>query len=177
VTAYAAMLRGINVGGHAKVAMAELRATFVDMGFGDARTYIQSGNVLFSASGAAATLQAVVEEELETRFGLGIKVVLRTSAQLADVVGHNPLAVGGRDPAKLHVTFLASKPLSSRVSGLDTDAFLPDEFRMAGREVYVHCPQGYGNTKLNNAYFERSLGVTATTRTWRTVTTLARMVG
>jgi uncharacterized protein (DUF1697 family) len=171
------MLRGINVGGHAKVAMAELRATFVDMGFGDARTYIQSGNVLFSSPGAATTVQSVVEDALETRFGLGIKVVLRTAGQLAQVVGHNPLAVGGRDPAKLHVTFLGSKPLASRVSALDTDAFPPDEFRVAGREVYVHCPQGYGTTKLNNAYFERSLGVAATTRTWRTVTTLADMVG
>jgi len=171
------MLRGINLGGHAKVAMTELRASFVAMGFDDARTYINSGNVLFSASGSAARLRSVVEEGLEARFGLGIKVVLRTSSQLADVIERNPLASGGRDPAKLHVTFLASPPPSSRVAPLDTERFLPDEFRLEGRHVFVHCPRGYGTTKLNNAFFERHLGVTATTRTVKTVTTLARMAG
>ena len=177
MTAYAAMLRGINVGGHAKLSMADLRATFVDMGFSDARTYIQSGNVLFSASDAAAKLGSVIEHGLEARFGLGIKVVLRTQGQLAEVVEHNPLAGGRRDAARLHVTFLASKPSSSRLSSLAPDGFLPDEFRVVGREVFVHCPHGYGTTKINNAYFERSLGVAATTRTWRTVTTLASMLG
>ncbi len=170
------MLRGINLGGHAKVAMTELRASFVAMGFDDARTYINSGNVLFSASGSAAELRSVVEEGLEARFGLGIKVVLRTGSQLAGVIERNPLAGGGRDPAKLHVTFLESPP-SSRVAPLDTEGFLPDEFRVQGRHVFVHCPRGYGTTKLNNAFFERRLGVTATTRTFQTVTTLARLAG
>jgi uncharacterized protein (DUF1697 family) len=169
------MLRGINVGGHAKVSMADLRATFLDMGYRDVRTYIQSGNVLFGSPGSAAKLQSVIEQGLEDRFGLGIKVVLRTRAQLEEVIEHNPLAVGNRDGAKLHVTFLSSTPASSRVSGLDTQGYLPDEFRVRGREVYVHCPEGYGRTKLNNAFFERGLGVTATTRTLRTVTTLAAM--
>jgi uncharacterized protein (DUF1697 family) len=171
------MLRGINVGGHAKVSMTEVRATFVDMGYGDVRTYIQSGNVVFGASGSAAKLQSAIEQGLEDRFGLTIKVVLRTRAQLDAVIEHNPLAGGGRDTAKLHVTFLASTPASSRTSGLDTRGFLPDEFSVKGREVYVHCPNGYGRTKLNNSFFERALGVTATTRTLRTVTTLADMAG
>jgi uncharacterized protein (DUF1697 family) len=176
VTAYVALLRGINVGGHGKVAMAELRAGFVDMGFGDASTYIQSGNVVFSASGPATTLRSVIEKGIGTRFGLDVTVVLRTRAQLAAIIERNPLAGGGRDPAKLHVTFLVSTPTAPRRSGLDADAFLPDEFRVAGREVYVHCPEGYGRTKLNNAFFERSLGVAATTRTLRTVTTLEAML-
>ncbi len=75
------------------------------------------------------------------------------------------------------MTFLAAKPASTRVGALDTRAFLPDEFQVVGREVFVHCPDGYGRTKLNNSYFERALGVTSTTRTWKTVTTLARMAG
>jgi uncharacterized protein (DUF1697 family) len=73
------------------------------------------------------------------------------------------------------VTFLASKPPAARVAGLDGEAFSPDEFRIVGREVYLHCPQGYGNTKLNNTFFERKLGVASTTRTWKTVTTLSDM--
>jgi uncharacterized protein (DUF1697 family) len=175
VTTYIAMLRGINVGGHAKVAMADLRAVFAEMGFDDVQSYIQSGNVVFRATAAAATLQPTIERGLDAAFGHGIKVVIRTHAQLVAVVGRNPLAGGGRDPSKLHVTFLASKPASSRLTGLDTGAFLPDEFRVAGREVYVHCPGGYGRTKLNNAFFERALGVVATTRTLNTATALVAM--
>ncbi len=75
------------------------------------------------------------------------------------------------------MTFLASPPPSSRLAPLDTEAFLPDEFRVEGRDVFVHCPRGYGTTKINNAFFEQRLGVTATTRTLKTVTTLARMAG
>jgi uncharacterized protein (DUF1697 family) len=172
MTTCLAMLRGINVGGHAKVAMADLRTAFVDMGHGDVRTYIQSGNVLFTTSSSPTTLPTRIERELQTRFGFEIKVVVRTSAQLDAVIGHNPLLSEGREPAKLHVTFLASKPTAGRVAGLDSGRFLPDEFVVTGREVFVHCPGGYGRTKLNNTYLERALGVTGTTRSWKTVLTL-----
>jgi uncharacterized protein (DUF1697 family) len=175
VTTYVALLRGINVGGHAKVPMADLRHTFAHMGHDDVQTYIQSGNVVFHASGSPTALERSIEDVLEARFGHRIKVVLRTGAQLARVVNTNPLLAPERDPAKLLVTFLASKPERSRSGGLDTGAFLPDEFRVTGREVYLHCPGGYGRTKLTNAFFERALGVEATTRTWNTVTNLARM--
>jgi len=175
VTVYVAMLRGINVGGHAKVAMADLRAAFAEMGCADVQSYIQSGNVVFRSSKSPAALLATLEHGLDAAFGHGIRVVIRTSSQIADVVGHNPLKGGGREPAKLHVTFLASKPAPSRVADLDPDAFLPDEFRSAGCEVYLHCPGGYGRTKLNNTFFERRLGVVATTRTWSTVTTLSTL--
>jgi uncharacterized protein (DUF1697 family) len=177
VTTYLAMLRGINVGGHAKVAMADLRATFVDLGYDDVQTYIQSGNVLFIAPTPAATVQAAVEAALEERFELGITVVLRSRAQLGAVVKANPLMSAGRDPAKLHVTFLSSAPPSSRVTALDPRGFLPDELEVSGREVYLHCPAGYGRTKLTNTFLERRLGMPATTRSWKTVTTLARMAG
>ncbi|MGH3184233.1 MAG: DUF1697 domain-containing protein [Acidimicrobiales bacterium] len=172
---YVAMLRGINVGGHAKVAMADLRAAFAEMGFDDVQSYIQSGNVVFRSTTGAASLPSTIEHRLDAAFGHGIRVVIRTRPQLAAVVAGNPFTGGGRDLSKLHVTFLASKPAPSRVGGLDTGAFLPDEFRVAGREVYLHCPGGYGQTKINNAYFERALGVVATTRTWNTVRTLAAM--
>ena len=175
MTVYVAMLRGINVGGHAKVAMADLRAAFAEMGCADVQSYIQSGNVVFRSSKSPAALLATIEQGLDAAFGHGIRVVIRTNSQIADVVGHNPLKGGGREPAKLHVTFLASKPAPSRVADLDPDAFLPDEFRIAGCEVYLHCPGGYGRTKLNNAFFERRLGVVATTRTWSTVTTLSKL--
>jgi uncharacterized protein (DUF1697 family) len=168
------MLRAVNVGGRV-VAMTDLRAAFTAMGYRDARTYIQTGNVVFGASGSPTKVQSAIEHGLEARFGHGIAVVLRSAAQLAAIIDHNPLLGAGRDPKRLHVTFLVSTPKSSRVGDLDTDAFLPDEFRWAGREVYVHCPGGYGRTKINNTFFERALGVPATTRNWNTVTALADM--
>ena len=177
MTAYVAMLRGINVGGHGKVSMVDLRAAFSDMGHGEVRTYIQSGNVLFDALASAAKLQPALERGLVARLGLGIKVVVRSQAQLRRIIDGNPLAAGKRDRTKLHVTFLGAKPTVSRPSALHADAFLPDEFRVTGQEVYLYCPDGYGRTKLNNTFFERALRVTATTRTWKTVTTLADMAG
>ncbi len=174
MTTYVAMLRAVNVGGRV-VAMADLRAAFTDMGYSDARSYIQTGNVVFGTSASPTKVQSAIEHGLEARFGHGITVVLRSGAQLAAITKHNPLLGAGRDPKRLHVTFLASTPQSSRVGGLDTEAFLPDEFRLARREVYVHCPGGYGRTKINNSFFERALGVVATTRNWNTVTALADM--
>ncbi len=173
MTTYAAMLRAVNVGG-SLLPMAELRAAFVDMGHDDARTYIQSGNVVFASSIPATRLQTEIESGLEARFGRALPVVLRTGAQLTRVLRTNPLS-GERDPKKTHVTFLRQKPEAARVRGLDTEAFLPDEFRVAGLEVYVYCPDGYGRTKITNAYFERALKVPATTRNLTTVTKLAGM--
>ncbi len=100
--------------------------------------------------------------------------MLRTGAQLDDIIEHNPLLSGGRDPQAARDVPGAPTRRRHASAALDTEAFLPDEFRVAGREVFVHCPHGYGRTKLNNAFFERALGGAATTRTWKTVTTLAR---
>lgn len=129
MTTYVAMLRAVNVGGRV-VAMADLRAAFTDMGYSDARSYIQTGNVVFGTSASPTKVQSAIEHGLEARFGHGITVVLRSGAQLAAITKHNPLLGAGRDPKRLHVTFLASTPQSSRVGGLDTEAFLPDEFRL-----------------------------------------------
>jgi len=176
MTSYVAMLRGVNVAGRT-LPMAELRDSIGALGYDDVQTYIQSGNVVFRATASPTKVQSAIEQGLEARFGPGIVVVVRSGAQLVDIVGHNPLMTGGRDPAKLHVTFLGSKPPRGRIDDLDRRAFLPDEFRVEGREVYVHCPGGYGRTKINNAFFERALAVVATTRNWSTVTKLASMAG
>ena len=104
-----------------------------------------------------------------------MSALLRTSTQLADIVARNPLAGVVRDPAKLHVTFLAAEPAPARVAAINVEGFLPDELRVLEREVFLHCPAGYGRSKLNNTFFERKLGTVATTRNWNTVTTLARL--
>jgi uncharacterized protein (DUF1697 family) len=167
-----ALLRGVNVGGRV-VPSAELRGVFEELGHDDVTTYIQSGNVIFRSPGAAASVTAAAQRALAARFGHEIAVALRTGAQLRRVLASNPLS--DRDAASLHVTFLQARPKVALVRALDPEEHLPDEFAVGATEVFVHCPNGYGRTKLNNSFFERRLKVQATTRNLRTVTTLADM--
>jgi uncharacterized protein (DUF1697 family) len=160
-----ALLRGVNVGGR-KLPMAALREAFEQLGHADVRTYIQSGNVVFDATGSAARVRAAIEHAIDDAFGLDVTVLLRTPADLAKVVAQNPY---GPDA---YVTFLDGAPDRKRVAALDPAPFAPDEFRVIGQEVYVRCPNGYGRTKINNTFFEKKLATRATTRNWRTVDTL-----
>jgi uncharacterized protein (DUF1697 family) len=162
---FIALLRGVNVGGR-KVPMSELRTRFDELGHTDVRTYIQSGNVVFDAKGQPARVRAEIEQALQRAFGFEIAVLLRTPAELASVVKRNPF--GG----DAYVTFLDVQPERGFVAAIDADAYLPDEFVVDGREVYVRCPNGYGRTKINNTFFERKLATRATTRNWNTVTLL-----
>jgi uncharacterized protein (DUF1697 family) len=174
-----AMLRSINVGGRNRVAMPDLRALVTGLGFGDVATYVQSGNVVFTGAGTPGAAARAVEERIAADLGLEIPVIARTADQLLDLVDSNPLADADEDPTRLHVTFLSAPPDQRKVAALAAleGRFGADRFEVVGQDVVLHCPGGYGETKLNNAYFERRLGVTATTRNWRTVCTLADMAG
>jgi uncharacterized protein (DUF1697 family) len=164
-----ALLRAVNVGGR-QLPMKPLAALFASLGAEDVRTYVQSGNVVFAGGGRGLARDAL-ERAIEAELGLTVTVLLRTRRELAAVVDANPFLASGADPAALHVTFLAERPEAARVRELPRESG-PDELRVHGREVYVHCPNGYGRTKLNNTLVEKRLGVAATTRNWRTVTTL-----
>ena len=163
---YVALLRGINVGTGRKVPMHELRALFEELGHSDVRTYIQSGNVVFGAKGTAPKIRAALEQGLERDFGFEVTVLLRTPAELASALKANPYG------EHAYVTFLDGSPDRKLVTPLDPKPFAPDEFTVRGSEVFVHCPNGYGRTKINNTFFERKLATRATTRNWRTVSTL-----
>ena len=173
---YIAMLRGINVSGHKKIKMQDLQALFVALGHADVSTYIQSGNIIFkSPADSPSQLAGAIEERIAQDLGLAVTVLLRTKDELAQVIDGNPFVRQGIDPARLHVTFLAAAPDPALVHRVDVHNAEPDEFRVLGREIYLHCPQGYGRTKLNNAFWERRLGVAATTRNWNTVTRLFQL--
>jgi uncharacterized protein (DUF1697 family) len=176
MTTYVALLRGVNLGARNKVSMADLRTVFESFGAEDVQTYVQSGNVVFkSRLRSAAELTAAIERRISRELGLEIRVILRTSEQLAKIVAGNPFAAKQAEGTKLHVTFVADAPKRARVRTLESEAFEPDEFHVHGREVYVHTPKGYGRSKLSNAYFEKQLDVAATTRNWNTVTKLAEL--
>ena len=173
---HVALLRAINLGRRNKVSMADLRTLFATLGAEDVTTHLQSGNVVFASGGASlAELTQTIEEAIRREFGLDVTVVVRTGAEFGRISSGNPFAERGAEPAQLHVTFLAGKPDGARVRAVQRERTEPDEFRIAGREVYLHCPNGYGKTKLTNAYFEKRLGVAATTRNWNTVTKLAEL--
>ncbi len=175
---YAAMVRGINVGGRSRMTMYDLRGIFTGLGHSDVSTYIQSGNVVFTTSAPSpARVAAGIEDRIRRDLGLEVTVLLRTDPELGAVIDGNPFLRKGADPAKLHVTFLADTPGPPRLDGLVVPGAGPDEFRVVGREVYLHCPQGYGRTKLTNIMWERKLGVAATTRNWITVVKLHQRAG
>jgi uncharacterized protein (DUF1697 family) len=172
---YIALLRGINLGARNKVSMADLRTLFSGLRAEDVTTYVQSGNVVFKSPDGAGDLVEAIEKSIRRDLGLSVSVLLRTRSQLAKVLAGNPFDGKNEDAIRLHVTFLTGKPTGARVRKLDPKHSEPDEFRVVGQEVYLLCPNGYGRTKLSNAYFEKELGVTATTRNWRTVTKLGEL--
>ncbi len=165
---YVALLRSVNVGGRS-LQMAALRETLIDAGFTDVVTYIQSGNVVFtSPSRSEAAVAKRAEAAIADATGHDVPVIVRTPSALQAIVDRQPFG-RGHDPKFLHVTFLSDKPPAARARAIDRARYRPDEFAVAGREVYLACPNGYGRTKLTNTFFERALQTVATTRNWNTV--------
>jgi uncharacterized protein (DUF1697 family) len=177
LTAYIAMLRGVNVGGN-PLKMEWLRAACEQIGLRDVRTYVQSGNIVFTSRLGAAAIAETLKTTVDAQTRLPVSVVIRNAAELAKIVAGNPfLKQKGVDVAKLHVTFLDKTPTKPPLERLDALAGSRDQYRLAGREIYLLCPINYGETKLSNTAIEKVLGVGATTRNWKTVTTLHEMAG
>jgi uncharacterized protein (DUF1697 family) len=174
---HVALLRGINVGGKNMLPMKELAAMFVNAGCGDVTTYIQSGNVVFSAPDkVVAGLSRVIAKQVDERFGLRVPVVLRTSAEIYAVIRGNPLIKAGVKEETLHVCFLAERPGEDLVAGLDAGRSASDAYAVVGREIYMQLANGVSGTKLTNAYFDSKLKTVSTVRNWRTVLKLAELV-
>ena len=131
--------------------------------------------VILNRFDAGDSLHVANRRWLTDRFGLDVSVILRTRSELGATIKANSFAGRQSDPTKLHVTFLATAPGRERVAALEEKRFEPDEFFVKRDAVYLHCPHGYGQSKLSNAFFEQQLGVVGTTRNWRTVTVLAEL--
>lgn len=169
---FVGLLRGINVGGHKKVPMGELREVIAGAGWTDVRTYLQSGNVAFTVPGEEHT-DAEVRQSLERmiaeRFGFDVPCLVRTGEELMAVAEACPYPVDEIDPAKLLVLFLERDPGAGHFAGIDTQAYAPDTFRHVGSAVYCHFPNGMGRSKLGPALEAVRPRVLATGRNWRTV--------
>lgn len=155
--------------------MTDLQALLIELGGQDVRTYLQSGNAVF---GHSMTSQAELAQALEkglAELGVSSRVLLRTGKELAAVLASNPFLADESDPTKLHVTFLAEEPAADRARQLQIPAGETASLGIAGKEIYLHCPDGYGRTKLTNSLLESRLATVATTRNWRTVTALTEL--
>ena len=171
-----ALLRGINVGGKNKLPMKDLARMFVEVGCHDVRTFIQSGNVIFSADSEVILLvRDRIVKQIAMRYQYQTSLILRTVADLDAIVRSNPFLERAVPQDDLHVLFLADIPESSAVSRLDANHSPPDEFELCGREIYLRLPNGAGKTKLTNAYFDSRLATTSTGRNWRTTTKLLEL--
>lgn len=173
---YISLLRAVNIG-KKQVRMDDLRLAYEKLGFTHVRSYVQSGNVLFNSTESdPLQLAEQIQEQLMHTFGFTTPVILRTAAEMKPVLANNPfLKERQADSAFLHVTFLSKEPAKSAQSEIKNPSSGNDEFVITGREVYLYCPGGYGRTRLNNTFFEKKLGVAATTRNWRTANTLYQM--
>ena len=152
----------------------ELRQSFASLGFNNATTYLQSGNVVFQCNLAnmqELTLQT--EMKVEQVFGHHAAVVLLEKQHLSKIVLSNPfLNQRYSDPSRLYVTFLSQPPSNAQWARLTPPKGITDEMAMSEGVIYLLCPSGYGKTRLSSTFFESKLGGLATTRTWNTVKAL-----
>ncbi len=175
---HVALLRGVNVGGRNRLPMSVLSGLLADAGALDVRTYIQSGNALFTvAPSRAAAVALALSEGVERELGFRPVVVVRTADELARVAHRHPLGGPKVDPRTLHVAFLSARPSRARVAALDPDRSPPDAVLVRGSEAWLRLPNGGGGTRYTNAYLDATLGTTSTVRNWRTVLALARLCG
>jgi uncharacterized protein (DUF1697 family) len=149
--------------------MADLRELMRGLGYEDARTLLQSGNVVFTTSERPATAARRIEQGLAETTGLEVEVLVRTRDELAAILDRNPLRAEATDPRRYFVVFLSAKPDPQLLAEIDPATFAPERFHAYGTEIYVWLPNGMHGAKLTHAFWEKRVGVTATARNWSTV--------
>lgn len=177
---YISFLRGVNMTGHNSIKMTDLTSLYINLGFKDAKTFIQSGNVIFSinADKTESSISASIEKEILEKFSYTVPVMIRTNRELSDLFSVNPfLDEIEFDPAKLAVIFLHEKPSADQIKKVKDVDYPPDKFKIIGREIFIYCPNGFGRTKIYTNFFEKKMGVLGTARNWKTITTILSLIG
>lgn len=178
MTTYAALLRGINVGGSRKVPMAELRTLMTGLGHDGVRTYLQSGQAVFTSDhGDEESLAVELASAIEKHFGFAVDVIVRDHAYLRAIVDNCPFPAAELEGKQLHVTYCSAPVEAERFAEIDRAAYLPEEFRLGDRAVYLYAPNGLGRSKLAEILSRPRLnkGLIATSRNWNTVVKLVEM--
>jgi uncharacterized protein (DUF1697 family) len=178
-----ALLAAVNVGKR-KVPMADLRDLLAGLGYRDVRTYLASGNAVFSVPGDAAeaddptAIAARISAALADRFGFDVPCLVRTEAYLRAVIKACPFPADTLEGKQLHAIFYSTDVAADRYADLDQAAFLPEEFRLGDQVMYLYAPNGLGRSELAAALSKpagRLKGILATGRNWNTVKALADM--
>lgn len=171
-----ALFRGINVGGHNKISMAELSPLLESLGCQFVRTYIQSGNVVFaSAARSKPNLKKRLLDALDTQFKFRPPILLLTEAAFRSAVKNNPFSDAVSEPKNLHMFFLESPPESPDLDGIASLASRTERYKLIDDVLYLHAPDGFSHSKLASGA-ERKLGVTATARNFTTVQNLVSIL-
>jgi uncharacterized protein (DUF1697 family) len=175
---YAALLRGINVGGNKKVPMADLRAMTARLGFDDPKTLLQSGNLVFSAKSQPMNkLEELLEAATKKHIGAECSYLLRNADEWAKIVAANPFKTEAKaDPAHLAVTFCREAPAAAALQALKSEIRGKEEFKAVGRELFVWYPDGMGTSRLALALSKNRLGTICTARNWNTVTKVGALL-
>ena len=179
---YVALLRAVNLAGYGKIAMADFRQLLEGLGYKNVQTYIQSGNAVFDATGAAAKVGAAIAVGLEKLMGAPVGVVIRTHDELSRLIAGNPFAKeAAANGALVHVGFLAGRAGPGAEAALkaivDKYPARRDRYHLAGDHIYFHLPDGAAETKFSGKTLDKAVGVAGTGRTWNTVVKLCEMAG
>lgn len=165
---YIALLRGINVGGHKKVPMAELRDLLGKTGFADVTTYIQSGNVVFKTSiDDQSTLENQIKKAIFEQFGFEVSVMVRTRHQLLKIFEDCPFPE--EQKVDSYFAILSSQPDAQLVGEASQKTYENEEYHIINDCLYLYCANGYGKAKFNLSFFEKKLRVSATSRNYKTM--------
>lgn len=187
MTTYISILRGINVSGKNLIKMDALRTLLSELKLQNVQTYIQSGNIVFDCittdtealevpASVTDLLSKKIAVVIEKQFGFEVPVITMTLEDLKQSVEGNPfLKDKSKDVSFLHITFLTEVPQDVLFKTIDGNKYLPDEIQLINKTLYLYCPNGYGKTKLHNAFLENKLKVTATTRNWKTCNELIQI--
>jgi len=165
------MLRGVNVGGHNQIKMDALRELYLSLKLEDARTYVQSGNVIFRTKEKnLAKVAAKIQDAIEKKFGFRPEVVLRTTEEVRSAVAASPFAKRTElEPGKILFSFLTAEPGDEARTNLAELKKYPEELHLMGRELYIYFPDGAGKSKLPWSQLERLLKVNGTARNLNSV--------
>lgn len=174
--AFVALLRGINVGGRNKLPMKDLVALIEGMSLENVRAYIQSGNVVFQAPEKRDPALAIkIGDAIVARCGFRPELIILDKTSVDTAISENPFSEAYADPTSVHLTFLSAPPVEPDLDALEQVRKPSERFSLKEQVFYLHAPDGIGRSKLA-ARIERSLGVSGTSRNWRTVLKLQEMM-
>lgn len=171
---YIALLRGINVGGHRKVPMADLRELFLKSGFQNVRTYIQSGNVIFKSTELnISKIESLITESILNHFGFNVPSIVKTKEQLQVIFNNCPFSQ--KQKAQSYFTLLSDIPNKELVIKLNEKVYPNETFYIVNNCIYFYSSVGYAKAKYSNNFFEKYLNLNATARNYKTIVKLLAM--